>query len=164
MEEPMLISIESERNPFVVGQWVRGEKFFGREDIITELLEGPRQAIWVAGLRRMGKTSLLREIERRVSQNPTTGFLPLYWDLEGSADDGTLRESLLAALDEVSHRLSTEKEWESLPTPEILRKIQKAAKQQEKILLLLCDEVEALLNVAKADPHLLGRLDRKSTR
>ncbi|MGH7601234.1 MAG: serine/threonine-protein kinase, partial [bacterium] len=38
--------------------------------------------------------------------------------------------------------------------------IQKAARQQEKTLFLLCDEVEALLTVAKDNPHLLGRLRR----
>ncbi|MGH7596628.1 MAG: AAA family ATPase, partial [bacterium] len=148
------------RNPFVVGQWVRGEKFFGREEIISELLHGHRQTIWVAGLRRMGKTSLLRELERRVLQNSDSSYLPLYWDLEGSTDDGTLRESLLAALDETAGRLSVDKEWEALSTPEIIRKIQKAARQQEKTLFLLCDEVEALLTVAKDNPHLLGRLRR----
>ncbi len=150
----------TERNPFVIGQWVRGEKFFGREEIISELLHGHRQAVWVAGLRRMGKTSLLREIERRVLQNSASPYLPLYWDLEGSANDETLRESLLAALDETAGRLAVDKAWEALSTPEIIRKIQKAARQQEKTLFLLCDEVEALLTVAKDDPHLLGRLRR----
>jgi predicted Ser/Thr protein kinase len=148
------------RNPFVVGQWVRGEKFFGREEIIAEILTGPRHAVWVAGLRRMGKTSLLREIERRVVENSDSSYLPIYWDLEGSTNDATLRESLLAALDETAGRLTVEKAWEALSTPEIIRKVQKAAKQQEKMLLLLCDETEALLTVAKDEPHLLGRLRR----
>lgn len=150
----------SDRNPFVIGQWVRGEKFFGREALIIELLEGPRNTVWVAGLRRMGKTSLLREMERRVAQNAKTSYLPLYWDLEGAVEDATLRESLLAALDEVPGGLAVETAWEELSTPEVLRKIQKTARQQGKILLLLCDEVEALLAVAKDDPHLLARLRR----
>ena len=150
----------SDRNPFVIGQWVRGEKFFGRDALITELLEGPRNAVWVAGLRRMGKTSLLREIERRATQGAATIYLPLYWDLEGAIDDATLRESLLAALDEIPGGLAVESAWEELSTPEVLRKIQKTARQQGKILLLLCDEVEALLAVAKDNPHLLARLRR----
>lgn len=150
----------SDRNPFVIGQWVRGEKFFGREALIIELLEGSRNTVWVAGLRRMGKTSLLREIERRVTQEAATIYLPLYWDLEGAIDDATLRESLFAALDEIPGGLEAEAEWEELSTPEILRKIQKAARQQGKTLLLLCDEVEALLAVAKDNPHLLARLRR----
>ena len=154
------MNISSNRNPFVVGQWVRGEKFFGRAEIIAELLEGPRHAIWVAGLRRIGKTSLLREIEQRVINNPQTNDLPLYWDLEGSTNDATLRESLLAALDENAGGLVIEPEWETLSTPEILRRLQKIIKQKQKTLLLLCDEVEALLSIAKEDPHLLARLRR----
>ncbi|KAA0226691.1 serine/threonine protein kinase [candidate division KSB1 bacterium] len=147
-------------NPFVIGQWVRGEKFFGREDLMAELLEGSRSAVWVAGLRRMGKTSLLREIERRVLQNAQSPYLPVYWDMEGASDDATLRESLLAALDETSGRFAAETDWEKTRTPELLRKIQQAARLQQKTLLLLCDEVEALLAVAQDDPHVLARLRR----
>ncbi len=149
-----------ERNPFVIGQWVRGEKFFGREEIIAELLQGPRHAVWVAALRRMGKTSLLREMEQRIRNDPHANLLPLYWDLEGATSDETLRESLLAALDEISGVFAVETEWEELSTPEVLRKIQKSARQRGKTPLLLCDEVEALLTVAKNDPHLIARLRR----
>lgn len=147
-------------NPFVIGQWVRGEKFFGREDLMAELLGGSRSAVWVAGLRRMGKTSLLREIERRVLQNARSPYLPVYWDMEGASDDATLRESLLAALDETSGRFAAETDWEKTNTSELLRTIQQAARLQQKTLLLLCDEVEALLTVAQDDPHVLARLRR----
>jgi hypothetical protein len=104
-----------ERNPFVVGQWVRGEKFFGREEIIAELLQGQRHAIWVAALRRMGKTSLLRELERRAQGYADANYLPLYWDLEGATCDETLRESLLAAL--MKHRRHDERRGKSFPLP-----------------------------------------------
>lgn len=147
-------------NPFVIGQWVRGEKFFGREDLMAELLGGSRTAVWVAGLRRMGKTSLLREIERRVLQNARSPYLPVYWDMEGASDDATLCESLLAALDETSGRFAAETDWEKTNTSELLRTIQQAARLQQKTLLLLCDEVEALLAVAQDDPHVLSRLRR----
>ena len=147
-------------NPFVVGQWVRGENFFGREKIIAELLFGPRQAVWVAALRRMGKTSLLREVERRAAHETNSSFLPLYWDCEGAIDDATLRESLLAALDETVSALHVDNSWESLSTPEVLRKVQQEAKARGRTLFLLCDETEALLAVAQNDPHLLARLRR----
>ncbi|NUO80753.1 protein kinase [candidate division KSB1 bacterium] len=150
----------STNNPFVVGQWVRGEKFFGRAEIIAELLFGPRQAVWVAALRRMGKTSLLREVERRVLQNAESNFLALYWDLEGAIDDITLRESLLAAVEESASGLRVETSWENLSTPEVLRKIQQKAKSRQRAVLLLCDEAEALLTVAQNDSHLLARLRR----
>ena len=40
--------------PFVVGQWVRGEKFYGRGHLIEEILRGPRNWIWLLGTRRGG--------------------------------------------------------------------------------------------------------------
>ncbi len=154
------MNTSSTNNPFVVGQWVRGEKFFGREEIIAELLFGPRQAVWVAALRRMGKTSLLREVERRVLQSAETNFLPLYWDLEGVINDVTLRESLLAAVEESASGLHVNASWEKLSTPEVLRKIQQETKSRRRAVLLLCDEAEALLTVAQNDSHLLARLRR----
>jgi predicted AAA+ superfamily ATPase len=56
-----------DRAPYVVGQWVRGEKFYGRVALIAEILHGPRNAIWLLGYRRIGKTSLLRQIEHLTS-------------------------------------------------------------------------------------------------
>ena len=47
-------------NPYVVGQWVRGPRFYGRVSQIEEILDGPRNSLWVLGTRRIGKTSLLR--------------------------------------------------------------------------------------------------------
>ena len=36
-------------SPFVVGQWVRGEKFYGRAALIEEIVEGPRSSLWILG-------------------------------------------------------------------------------------------------------------------
>ena len=52
------------RNPFIAGSWVRGDNFFGRADILRDILEGARDSLWVVGARRLGKTSLLKELER----------------------------------------------------------------------------------------------------
>ena len=56
-------------NPYVVGQWVRGERFYGRASLIDEILSGPRNSTWVLGTRRIGKTSLLSQLERLTSQD-----------------------------------------------------------------------------------------------
>src|SRR3989442_4820307 len=74
------------RNPFIAGSWVRGDNFFGRSVILREILDGERHAIWVVGARRLGKTSLLKELEYRVHRSRDTPFVPLYWDLQGSGD------------------------------------------------------------------------------
>ena len=143
---------------FTIGQWVRGEKFYGREALIRELLEGPRLAVWVAGLRRIGKTSLLREIERRINDAPDSSRMALFWDLQGASDDTSLRETLLAGIDELETIARLEPVWETLSTPQLLRQLVKLAKGAGKTLLLLCDEAEALLAVARSEPQLLARL------
>ena len=45
--------------PYVVGQWVRGERFYGREAVLSEVLEGQRESLWLLGTRRIGMSSLL---------------------------------------------------------------------------------------------------------
>ena len=50
--------------PYVVGQWVRGDSFYGRDDLIRDILHGNRNC-WVRlGTRLIGKTSTLKELER----------------------------------------------------------------------------------------------------
>src|SRR6188768_3975346 len=51
------------QNPYVVGRWVRGDEHYDRQKLIEHLLNAHDTAIWVVGTRRMGKTSLLRQIE-----------------------------------------------------------------------------------------------------
>ncbi|MEM7584347.1 MAG: winged helix-turn-helix domain-containing protein, partial [Acidobacteriota bacterium] len=38
-------------SPFVVGQWVRGDQFYGRAAQITEILDGNRNWLWLLGTR-----------------------------------------------------------------------------------------------------------------
>ena len=51
------------RNPYVTGWWVSGDRFYGRERLIDELLHGFENCFWVIGNRRIGKTSLLKQLE-----------------------------------------------------------------------------------------------------
>ena len=51
------------RNPYTVGRWLRGADHYGREQLLEYLISAEDPAIWVVGTRRMGKTSLLRQLE-----------------------------------------------------------------------------------------------------
>jgi len=88
------------RNPFIAGSWVRADNFFGRTDMLREVLEGERDSLWAVGARRLGKTSLLKELEYRVQQAGDTPFVPLYWDLQGSADARGLADGLLGSVED----------------------------------------------------------------
>jgi hypothetical protein len=152
------------RNPFIAGSWVRGEDFFGRGELVREVLEGERHSLWVLGGRRLGKTSLLKELEYRVLQSKETPFTPLYWDLQGSGDARGLAEGLVSSVeDSEPFRRATAvsaDDLESLSVADILTTLIRRTVRSGWRLLLLMDEPEELLTVARVDPGVLPRLRR----
>jgi hypothetical protein len=152
------------RNPFIAGSWVKGENFFGRQSLLREILEGDRDSVWVVGARRLGKTSLLKELEHRVQQSPQTPWVALYWDLEGSADARGLADSLLGSLEdsEAFRRAAgvAVDDVEGLAVSEMLTALIRKTVRAGWRLLLLIDETEELLTVVRKDAVLLPRLRR----
>ncbi len=70
-------------NPYIAGSALDGAAgFFGRADILrlveTELRSPHQNAVVLFGQRRIGKTSILLQLRRRL---PDSGFLPVYLDL-----------------------------------------------------------------------------------
>jgi len=156
------------RNPFIAGSWVRGEDFFGRGELVRELLDGERHSLWVLGGRRLGKTSLLKELEHRVETSRETPFVPLYWDLQGSGDARGLAETLLASVeDSEGFRRATGvlvEDLESQPVAEMLASLLRRTVRSGWRLLLLVDEAEELLVVGRSDQSVLARLRRVLSR
>jgi len=156
------------RNPFIAGSWVRGDDFFGRGDTIREALEGEHHALWVLGGRRLGKTSLLKELEHRAQRSRDTPFVALYWDLQGSGDARGLAETLLSSIeDSEAFRRATDLEvedLESLPVSDMLATLVRRTVRSGWRLLLLVDEAEELLVVGRIDPGVLARLRRVLSR
>ena len=67
------------------GRWVVDEDFFDREkelEILEARVRG-RNHVLLSGQRRMGKTSVLRELERRLESD---GWIVLFVDVEGAAN------------------------------------------------------------------------------
>jgi hypothetical protein len=164
----MSTSSSTSHNPFIVGSFVRGEDFFGRQALVAEILEGERQSLWVLGARRLGKTSLLREVEHRVQRSRETPFVGLYWDLQGSGDARGLAETLLSSVEdaEVFRRATdvTVEDLESLPIAEMIATLVRRTVRSGWRLLLLVDEAEELLIVGRSDPGVLARLRRVLSR
>jgi hypothetical protein len=156
------------RNPFIAGSWVRGEDFFGRRELLRDILEGERHSIWVLGARRLGKTSLLKEAELRAQRSRETSFVALYWDLQGSGDARGLAETLLSSVEdsEAFRRTSdvSVDDLESLPVAEMLATLVRRTVRAGWRLLLLVDEAEELLVVGRGDPGVLARLRRVLSR
>lgn len=152
------------RNPFIAGSWVRGANFFGRTGILREILEGERDCLWVLGARRLGKTSLLKELEHRVQQNAQSPFVPLFWDLQGSADARGLADTLLGSVeDSESFRRATDvsvEDMEGMTVAEMLTTLVRRTVRSGWRLLLLIDEAEELLTIGRTDGTALARLRR----
>ena len=71
------------RNPYIAGRALSQDRgFFGREDILrlveTTLQKLDQNALVLFGQRRIGKTSILLQLQRRL---PAPPFLPVYFDL-----------------------------------------------------------------------------------
>ena len=76
-------------NPYIAGNPVRGHSnFVGRSDILRDvlgLLRNPNaNAIAIYGQRRIGKTSILFQLEQQLAE--TGNYLPVYFDLHDKAD------------------------------------------------------------------------------
>jgi AAA domain len=152
------------RNPFIAGSWVRADNFFGRTSILREILEGERDSLWVVGARRLGKTSLLKELEYRVQQSRDTPFAALYWDLQGSGDARGLAEGLVGSVeDSEGFRRATDlavEDLEGLAVGDMLATLVRRTVRSGWRCLLLVDEAEEFLTVARSDAGVLPRLRR----
>jgi hypothetical protein len=145
---------------FVIGQWVCGPKFYGREAEIAALLESPVRWQWIAGLRRIGKTSLLKQLDHLAGGDARS--LPLFWDLQGVGDlkelGLTFAEALLDAEELLARRGIPLEEIEDGDAFVSMEKLAHALHSRGVELLLLCDEADELMPLSRAVPGLAARL------
>ena len=151
-------------SPFVVGQWVRGDRFYGRAAQIEEILQGHRNSIWLVGTRRIGKTSLLKQIEHITDMAREQRYFPVFWDFQGADTPDELHLNFADALLDAEERL--ERIGVSLGDVEAddlfvsLGQLRRRLRGKDLGLLLLCDEVEELIKLHRTEPSLLRKLRR----
>lgn len=92
-------------NPYVAGAPVLDERlFFGREPLIDRVLQTiPNNSLLLYGERRIGKTSLLHHLKRRLEQldDPEFAFHPVLVDLQGVPEERFFGALMVAILDEL---------------------------------------------------------------
>ncbi len=159
VERPRLQAI-----PFVVGQWVCGERFYGRGELISEILDGHRNCIWLLGTRRIGKTSLLKQVEYLAETPRESRYMPVFWDFQGAATPGELHLNFTDALLDAEERLARVGiELDDVQADDLfvsLERLRRRLSGKSMKLLLLCDEVEELIELQREDPALLRKLRR----
>jgi tetratricopeptide (TPR) repeat protein len=143
--------MEIPKNPYFIGGSVGdGPAFVGRADILRDVLDVLRHdnqnAIVLHGQRRIGKTSVLKQLEARL---PKEGdFLPVFFDLQDKS--GWPLEKVLRKLaDKINECLPNkinpdlgkepEKNFRELYIPNILKEL-----ASEQSLVLFFDEFDVL--------------------
>ena len=148
--------------PYVVGQWVRGDRFYGRSAQIAEILRGERDLVWLLGTRRIGKTSLLKQIELVAGLDPEPQYFAMYWDFQGVDTAAELHLNFTDALLDAEDRLQRIGiDVDEITADDLfvaLERLRRRLRSQGLALLLLCDEVEELLGLQRAEPSLLRKL------
>jgi hypothetical protein len=151
------------RIPYIVGRWVNAHNHYGRQRLFAYLLDTPDSATWIVGARRMGKTSLLRQLEG-LATSSNSELTPLFWDLQGCETSGDLSAELYLAIEDASDRFAALgvkcSEFEGLDALMILRRLARALNSAGRKLFLLIDEGEALINIARHEAAWLARLRR----
>lgn len=151
------------RIPYIVGRWVNDRHHYGRQRLFGYLLDTPSAALWLVGARRIGKTSLLRQLEF-LTGSPASGYVPLFWDMQGCENSGDLSMELYMALEDMAHHFEPYDidigALEGQDALVLLRRLTRAINAAGKRLLLLIDEAEALLAIARTEPAWLARLRR----
>ena len=79
-------------SPYIVSNWVQGAGFYGRAELCRLLTTTPDRCIYLAGTRRIGKTSLLLRLAEQLRPHAA------YCDLMRAAGGEGLDEERLIAL------------------------------------------------------------------
>jgi hypothetical protein len=149
------------RIPYIVGRWVRGQNHYGRHRLVDYLLTVPDSATWLVGTRRMGKTSLLRQLEY-VTTTEDSQYVPLIWDLQGCQRPEDMSAELAYAIADGRTRFQALGIDSAMVTRADaiaqLRTLRRNTEAVGKQLLVLVDEAEALLYIADTNPGWLAML------
>lgn len=162
------------RDPFFESNPVTGEKFFGRRPLINDLLQDIRQkkVVGLFGLRKSGKTSILKEVQRQVdSKDVVSILLDLERFSEPPVDDtgliiARLRRRLITELGRKGHRVKELSDVGETPTIEEfcfgLENLLSRLKPKGVSVIFMLDEVEyltpATVDVEEGDPESISRL------
>lgn len=116
------------------------------------------------GNRAVGKTSVLKHAELLTDSERPQRYLPLFWDLQGTASSQELHQDFADLLEDCGERLQAHGiDWADIRDDDLFRSLGRLCRQlraRQMTLLLLCDEVEELLELRESSPGLLSKLRR----
>ena len=153
------------RNPYITGAYVAGSNHYGRGHLLDHLLRSEGRAYWVVGTRRIGKTSLLRQLELLAAAGDR--YVPLFWDMQGCASFTCMGGYLGDAVRDHMERFEPLGVTDAMLNQEdplaLLSTLRRLARRAGRELLLLGDETEALIGAARDEPEAMQRFHRQLT-
>jgi hypothetical protein len=139
--------------PYETRAPVTGSRFFGREYEVSRILGNPDTNHAILGIRRIGKTSLLREIERILAENDDPAHVVYLECSDLLTTDDYIREVVRKLNPRELPRLHMQKYVFFFP--DFLERMGRA--QKSKIIFLL-DEVDNLVIMQRGDWELFRML------
>ena len=153
------------RNPYITGAYVTGSNHYGRGHLLDYLLRSEGRAYWVVGTRRIGKTSLLRQLE--VLAATSDRYVPLFWDMQGCEPFACMGGYLADAVRDHLERFEPLGVTDAMLAEEdpltLLSTLRRLVRRAGRELLLLGDETEALIAAARDEPAAMQRFHRQLT-
>jgi hypothetical protein len=141
-----------QRKPYNAGMPVRGEQFYGRSELINNILGGPDRAIWVVSNRRIGKTSLLYRLAEVAN---ASGQIAFYFAMDAADTLERLSTCFLEDLADDDPRLERLglklADLQGKPPVEIIRALDRAGREHSCEVVLLLDEAEVLIQIAETE-------------
>jgi len=128
-------------SPYVIGKHATGSRFFGRRTHIHKLLPGRwGGGCTIVGNRRIGKTSLLKEVQRRMMAEDQNLLVA---DIDGGSEFRNTYEVLAAIMKGLQPEAPLLRDRE----PDLIRKFPSLIRQlaAEKSIAVFIDELDGLL-------------------
>ncbi len=146
--------------PYETSTPVSGSRFFGRQHEIEKICNNPRTNFAVLGNRKIGKSSLLREVERVLTSKDVYTPYVLYLDCSVLKTANALVYAIVDRLDPRSiERLHLQQI--NIFFPKFLQRMHQRYKQR---IILLLDEIDDLLVSQYGDWELFKMLVAASAR
>lgn len=142
--------------PYFPGVEVEGSHFYGRDHEVASVLEC--DWAWICGQRRMGKSSLLKQLKKEMGSR---GDLPLYCNfqrLPETATGVTLLDTFVRSNRRELQSWGIEASQLPQESPGGFRALVEKLAASGKRVVFLWDEAERLLDVEKNTPGFLGEL------
>lgn len=147
----MINELKPYSDPYICGLPVRGHDFYDRKKMVNKAVSSANNLLLI-GMRRIGKTSVLRAIEDKINEEDPRGerFIPIFLDLE------ILPESYEDALKEFKNTVNkkiqlTRQKSIASTFEDVISDLIELINNIDKHVILLLDELETLYDLEDAN-------------